>query len=566
MRPCAGFKGITRRRFLAAAGAVSLAGAIPHSSQAGRSRPNVLLIITDDMAYGDLSCHGNPVLATPHLDALHAQSLRLTHFHVSPVCAPTRASLMTGRYNYRTGVTDTFLGRAMMHPEEVTAAELLRDSGYRTGIFGKWHLGDNYPMRPLDQGFEEALVHNGGGIGQPSDPPGNSYFDPVLQHNGRPEPHTGYCTDIFAQAAIDFIGREDPRPFFAYVAMNAPHSPLTVEERYAAPFLQAGLDERVARTYGMIVNIDENIGRMMTFLDSQGLAGNTLLIFLTDNGPCGSQGPARFNCGLRDRKGSVYDGGIRVPCFMRWPDGFAGGHDVDSATAHIDLLPTILDACGIERPAAPAMDGLTLFPMLTGEKDALPERYLFFQWHRGDVPERYNNCAVRGPRFKLVNGRELYDMHNDPEESQDLAADNPDLVAQMRSAYERWFDDVGSTRGYAPPRIHIGTPHENPVILTRQDWRGANGWDDKDLGYWEVHVARGGIYNVRLEFAGQGADAVAQFELAGLTRSEKILAGASACEFAALALRPGDGRLHAWVEHNGLRTGVRYVRVTRAAD
>ena len=319
-------------------------------------RPNVLIIITDDQGHGDFGIHGNPVLKTPNLDRLARSGVQLTNFYVSPVCAPTRSSLLTGRYNYRTGVVDTFQGRAMMRTEEVTLAERLGSAGYRTGIFGKWHLGDNAPMRPIDQGFRESLVLKGGGIGQASDPPGGThYFDPILQHNGKPETRKGYCSDIFTTAAIEFMTAERDRPFFTYLAFNCPHTPLEVPEsdhaKYADadlsnsrfPLVEAGRSssptshDETARVYGMIANIDDNLGRLFQRMEQTGLASNTLVIFLTDNGPQ----QVRYVSGLRGRKGTVYDGGIRVPCFLRWPGVLKPGEQIDRIAAHIDLTPTV---------------------------------------------------------------------------------------------------------------------------------------------------------------------------------------------------------------------------------
>src|SRR5262249_33126445 len=313
-------------------------------------RPNVLLVITDDQGHGDFGVTGNPVIKTPNLDRLARGSVWLTRFHVSPVCSPTRSSLLTGRYNYRTRVVDTFLGRSMMDPEEITLAERLAAAGYRTGIFGKWHLGDNHPMRPIDQGFQEALVIKGGGIGQPSDPPGgSSYFDPVLQHNGRSETYPGYCSDVFTTAAIDFLVAADRRPFFAYLAFNCPHDPLQAPPaelaQYRAMSLNAGdfpqvgapipralmsNPDTIARVYAMVTNIDTNVGRILAALEARGLARDTIVIFLTDNGPA----QVRFNAGLRGRKGTVYEGGIHVPCFIRWPGHLPGGSVVDRIAAH----------------------------------------------------------------------------------------------------------------------------------------------------------------------------------------------------------------------------------------
>ncbi|MBE3069193.1 MAG: arylsulfatase [Planctomycetes bacterium] len=569
--------GVRRREFLrmvAAGAAASALGSRGAAEEAGPARrPNVVLIMTDDQGYGDLGCHGNARLRTPHLDRLAAESVEMTHFHVMPVCAPTRACLMTGRYNYRTGAIDTYLGRAMMHPDEVTLAEMLAPAGYRCGLFGKWHLGDNYPMRPTDQGFHEALYHLGGGLCQPSDPPGSpGYFDPILHRNGKPEQVKGYCTDVFTDAAIAFIEANRDRPFFAYLATNAPHGPLQVADTYWKPYQEAGLDEAVARTYGMIANLDENVGRLLARLKDLGLAENTVVVFLTDNGPDGRQ-EGRYDAGLRAQKGSVYDGGIRVPFFIRWPGRLQAGRKVETIAAHIDLVPTLLDVCGVPPPAGVKLDGLDLLPLLDGRAGDCPERTLYFQWHRGDQPMRFRDAAARGPRFKLVmhqKGRapvfELYDMAADPGEAKDVAAAQPDVVAAMRAGYEAWFKDVSSTRGYAPPRIHLGTPHENPTVLSRQDWRGPSaGWARDSLGYWEVHVASVGTYDVTLRFARTAEACKAILKLPGVNLTEDVDRGAEACTFPGVRLATGDGRLEAWLALADRNLGVQYVEVNRTA-
>ena len=248
-------------------------------------RPNIVLIMTDDQGWAPLGSHGDPILKAPHLDSLAAASVEMTRFYVSPVCAPTRAALMTGRYNYRTGVVDTYLGSAMMDPAEVTIAEMLRDAGYRTGIFGKWHLGDNFPQRTIDQGFEESVVHKGGGIGQPSDPPGSDHFDPILFHNGVQKPYMGYCTDVFFDETIQWIGDGSGKPFFTYVATNAPHSPYLVPDSYRELYAAQGLSDKDTRIDGMITNIDANVGKLIAHLDAHGLTNHTTFIFMTDNGP-----------------------------------------------------------------------------------------------------------------------------------------------------------------------------------------------------------------------------------------------------------------------------------------
>ncbi|MBI3856220.1 MAG: arylsulfatase, partial [Planctomycetes bacterium] len=306
-------------------------------------KPNVLLIITDDQGYGDLGCHGNPQIRTPHLDALAKESFRFESFHVCPVCSPTRSSLLTGRYNYRTGVVDTFIGRSMMHPDEVTIAESLAPAGYRTGIFGKWHLGDNYPLRPQDQGFQDCVTIRGGGLGQPSDPPGGDHYtDPTLYKNGKAFKSKGYCTDVFTDATIEFITANKDKPFFAYVPFNAPHGPLEVPASHLKPYQDAGLKDETARVYAMVSNIDDNVGRLLKTLETLKLDKDTIVIFMTDNGPQ----QERFNGGMRGLKGSVFEGGIRVPFFLRWPGLGGEPRDVKTLTGHIDVMPTLLEACG----------------------------------------------------------------------------------------------------------------------------------------------------------------------------------------------------------------------------
>ena len=576
--------------FVVIAAFAAAAAAAPEP--AGR-RPNVLLIITDDQGFGDLGVHANPVIRTPHLDRLAAEGVRLTNFYVSPVCSPTRASLLTGRYNYRTGVVDTFLGRSMMHGDEVTLAEMLGAAGYQTGIFGKWHLGDNHPMRPIDQGFGESLVLKGGGLGQPSDlQDGGSYVDPILLQNGMPTRTKGYVSDVITQAAVDFVAANRDRPFFAYLAFNAPHDPLTEVppdhyQRYrqmdlsAARFPSRGqplpdnLDtDKIARVYAMVSNIDDNIGRVMAKLREFGIDKDTIVVFMTDNGP---QRP-RFNAGLRGLKGTVYDGGIHVPCFVRWPAGFANapGREIDRIAAHIDITPTLLEACGVDPPASVAMDGVSLLPLLRGEASgaAWPNRILYLQWHRGDEPEPGRCFAARSQRWKLVqaagiNGGdfrpkvELFDMTADPYEARDVSDAHPDVVTNMQAGYRQWFADVRSTRGFDPPRISVGTPHENPVVLTRQDWRGPRaGWGPKSLGHWEIEIVEAAQYEATLELSTGDARSV-HVRVGGVNVDQPVQPGQKSVTLAPVTLPAGPARFEAWVTEGGETFGVRRATIVR---
>lgn len=555
---------------------------------AKRTRPNVILIITDDQGHGDLGFHGNPKIRTPHLDQLARESVRFANFYVMPVCSPTRACLMTGRYNYRTGVVDTYLGRSLMDPSEVTLPEMLGRAGYRTGIFGKWHLGDNYPMRPIDQGFQEALALKGGGIGQPSDPPGGeSYFDPILQHHGKPVKTQGYVSDVITDAALEFIGRNRENPFFVYLAFNAPHAPLEVPEKYLQKY--QGLDlshtqfpdrghalpgkadqAMIAKVYGMVENIDDNVGRLTAKLDELGLSRNTVMIFMTDNGPQ----QVRYNSGMFQRKGNVHEGGIRVPFFIRWPGQFEAGRSVDRIAAHIDVTPTLLDLCGARKPAGVKFDGKSLRPLLRGPAVNWPDRTLYFQWHRGDTPQLYRAFAARSQRYKLVQpggvpegtwtnapAFKLYDLANDPLEFRDIAGEKPEIVERMKKGYERWFKDVTRGRDYSvPPRIVVGSPQENPTVLTRQDWRGPQaGWRADSLGYWDVQVAARGLYSISLQFLAVKAPATAHLRIGQIDVQQPLQAGATECQFGSVELKSGSNRLEAWLSEGQENQGVRFV-------
>lgn len=484
--------------------------------------PNLIFVIADDLAPGDLGCSGNPVARTPALDALAAEGVRLGHYCSGPLCTPARAALFTGRHPYRTRAFDTYLGRSQLDPDEVTLAAVLRAAGYATGLFGKWHLGDRAPCRPQDHGFDEVLMHCGGGIHQPCDVGRSSYFHPDLLHNGALERPAGYCTDIYFRAARDWIDAQATagRPFFAYIAPNAPHTPLYVGETWAAPFRAAGVGDELARLYGMVANIDDNVGRLRRWLAERGLAHETIFIFTSDHGPCRSVATERFNCGYRGRKGSLYEGGIRVPAFVSWPaGGWDGGRAVDVVANPIDWLPTLTAAADAPPPAGRAIDGADLGAALAGgSPGALAQRRLVMQWHRGHGPEKLRNCAVIGPRFKWIRpevddasptrgrvGRneELYDIAADPGERHDIAAEHPAIVATCRQAYEEWFADVSTTRpdNFAPPRIALGSAAEPLTLLTWQDWRPAGeGWAAENHGPWLVDIAPHRSYAVTVEF------------------------------------------------------------------
>jgi arylsulfatase A-like enzyme len=488
-------------------GIISSLFAWPAIDGATAAGPNVVLVMSDDQGFGDLGLHGNDKIQTPTLDRFGREGIQLTRFYVCPVCAPTRASLMTGRYHYRTGVIHTSRGGALMHGDEVTIAELLKAAGYRTGIFGKWHLGDTYPMRPQDQGFEQSLIHTSGGIAQPPDAD-NSYFNPRLRRNGEVVQTRGYCTDVFFDAALEFITANREQPFFAYIPTNVPHTPLEVDEAQVKPFRELGLDNTTARIYAMVKNLDDNFARLLARLEELKLRENTIVMFMTDNGAQ----QERFNAGLRGRKSWVYEGGIRVPCFVQWPAHLQGKRQIDRIAAHIDIVPTLLDAAGVQPPTDAKLDGLSLLPLLSGKATASewPERTLFIQCHRGLTPKLFQNAAAIGQRYKLVaypgtfNREdllpspkapvlELYDLEVDRGEQHDLAKVKPEVLASLRRQYEDWFADVWRSRQFTPGIIHIGNQAENPVLLCR--YQDASWKFERPCG-WLVNIERSGRYEI----------------------------------------------------------------------
>ena len=552
-------------------------------------RPNVVLVMTDDQGYGDLGCHGNEIIRTPNLDRLYAASVRLTDFHVSPLCTPTRAGLLTGQNPVRLGAWGTTWGRSLPSADAVTMADVFAASGYQTGCFGKWHLGDNHPFRPQDRGFREVLIHGGGGVGQTPDYWGNDYFDDTYFHNGTPEKSQGYCTDIWFDAAMRFIEVNRSRPFFAYIPTNAPHGPFNVAEKYSDLY-SGNPNVPNAHFYGMITNIDENMGRLMERLDRLALADDTILIFTTDNGTAaGFRGGKGFNAGMRGTKGSLYDGGHRVPCFIRWPKGgLVGPRDVDALAAHLDVLPTLIELCGLKRPEAAKFDGVSLAPLLLGTGDRLPDREIFVQFRQSaDPPEKWK-AAVITQRWRLVGGDELYDVDADPGQKKDVAAEYPEVVERLRKAYEAWWADVsGCFDSYC--EISLGADDENPARLTGFDWHTRTPWNQRAIrdgvaagGFWAVHVARDGKYQIALRrwpaevdapitAAIPGGKAIAatqaRLKIGQMDLTKPIPEDAHAVTFR-VELETGHTKLETWLtdRQSGQSRGAYYVYVERLSE
>jgi arylsulfatase A-like enzyme len=514
-------------------------------STSATERPNVIFILTDDQGYGDLGCHGNPILKTPELDKFHDESVRFTDYHVSPLCTPTRGALMTGRDPGRNGAYRTSAGRSILHTEERTLGNLFADAGYATGMFGKWHLGDSAPHRPQDYGFQDVVWHRCGGIGQVSDYWGNDYFDDVYERNGKLEQFEGYCTDVWFREGLRFIDENKDKPFFLYLPLNAPHTPIIVGEEWSAPYKDKVNRPILADYYGMIANIDYNFGQLRQHLQKLNLEDNTILIFMTDNGTyVGAKFKnndslpleGEFNAGMRGRKCSVFDGGHRVPFFIRWPKGGVnGGRDIDTLAAHIDVFPTLAELCGIEVPTDRVMDGESLVPLLKGEAESLNRDHIVLQFHGGAAfPQdrlKQEFSYILTERWRLLNGRELYDITADPTESVDVAAAHPEVVKDLWSNYEPYWQSV--VTGMTPVRLDIGTPDENPVELCCQDWympKGNPPWNFGLIGKlprvtapWMLNVRKAGRYRFTLRQYPRLADKAvektvrAKIEIAGKT-------------------------------------------------
>lgn len=485
-----------------------------------RTQPNVIVVITDDQGYGDFSCHGNPVLQTPHLDRLHSQSIRLTDFHVAPMCTPTRGQLLSGRDCLANGAMNVSSGRTFLRRELPTIANVLGTAGYRCGHFGKWHLGDNHPFRPQDRGFHEAIFYPSSHIGSAPDFFTNHYFDDTYEHSGRREKFTGYTTDVFFEQAIKWMTAQakDGKPFFCYLATAAAHGPLFVPEKYRKLYEGkdmpgAGPQQRasIARFFGMIANIDDNMGRLDEFLRSSTLLDNTIVIFLTDNG--GTAGVPVFNAGMRGKKIELYEGGHRVPCFIRWPAGkLRSAGDVAELTQVQDLAPTIADLCGVKHRTP--FDGITLAPLLKGQTNTLPERTLVVQFSRMNQPApQAKDAAVLWRRWRLIQDKELYDLSNDFAQKTNVIDQHPQVVKKMREDYDRWWSKVAPGVNEFGA-IVIGSDAENPMQLSPADWQDSfldQGRQVRDglrrNGAWNIIIDRAGTYEIELRRWPREADA-----------------------------------------------------------
>ncbi len=553
----------------------SLVWAGDESSQ----RPNVLILITDDQGFGDLSCHGNPVLKTPHLDRLREASIRFTDFHVAPMCTPTRGQLMTGRDALRNGAMNVSSGRTLLRRQFPTLAEIFAASGYSTGLFGKWHLGDNYPYRPQDRGFQESIWYPSSHIGSVPDAWENDYFDDIYFHNDRRRQFRGYTTDIFFAEAVRWMGRQakQGRPFFCYLATAAPHAPHFVPEQYRKAVRQAleaarprlvdfgaglqpearsSFEDQLVRFLAMIANIDENVGRLEDFLKSSGLWENTLVIFLTDNGS--TFGPRYFNAGMKGGKTTLWEGGHRVPCFIRWPNGhLRPPGDVAGLTQVQDIFPTLCELLQLRVPPGVHFDGISLAPVLRGEGEVPEDRMLVINYSRmplknarptpdsGAVPRR-EGAAVLWKRWRLLEDKALYNLEDDPLQERNVMDQYPEVAARMRSHLDAWWDGV-KARANEFQAVIVGDDAENPTMLTACEWadvfldqqaqvrRG-----ERKSGVWHIEAAKPGDYAFTLSRWPYASGRRLRDEIGPTQATDGVLPAGEAWPAAAARIRVGE--------------------------
>lgn len=466
---------------------------------------NVILIMTDDQGYGDIAAHGNPFIETPHMDKLHDKAIRFENFHVCPTCSPTRAELMTGKYNHRVGVWHTVMGRDRVRKTELTMADVFKANGYATGIYGKWHLGDDYPFRPSDRGFEESVIHKAGSVTQMADYWDNDRMNDSYFHNNKAQKYSGFCTDVFFDEAMAFMKENSQKPFFTYIPTSAPHGPSNVLQEWADKYLEKGLSESVSNFYASVERIDYNLGRLDNFLNKTGLGQNTILIFLTDNG---TTMPNEHNkAGMRGFKGQVYEGGHRVPCFIYCPGKeLMGNIGYNELTSVMDLFPTLIDLCNLKLDEEVKFDGLSLKPLLFGKENDLKNRHLLVEQQRIPKPVKWKTCVLMEGKWRLINGKELYDLEKDFGQTTDVAEQNQEIVRGLREKYEKIWDDISTNDNEYHPLI-AGSSEASEILLSAMDWYWKNNDEKQNLVVGQSTVREGklsnGIWPVEFEKTGE---------------------------------------------------------------
>ena len=471
----------------------------------------------------------------------------------------------------------------MLHTDEKTIATVFSENGYRTGMIGKWHLGDNAPHRPQDRGFQDVVWHRCGGVGQASDYWGNDYFDDTYERNGKFEKFEGYCTDVWFAEAMRFVEENQKKPFFLYIAPNAPHGPYLVDKKWSDPYKKDIEWGGGPQFYGMVENIDHNVGLLRKQLEKLGLAENTILIFMTDNGTANgakfdgltSEAKLGYNAGMRGKKSSVYEGGHRVPFFIHWPKGeLVGGRDIDSISAHIDVLPTLAELCGISVPETHQPDGISFAAQLKDSKAPAHRDHHIIQYQGGPhfrgAPAKWEYTCVLQDQWRLIDGEELYDIRKDPAQREDVSATHPDVVEALRSLYPPFWESVSPRM--TPVSIDLGDETENSTVLCSQDWYMPTGnppWNFGSIkrvprvtGPWKVNVKQAGRYRLTLRQLPSQADkpvvAVrAKVEIAGKAMESMVEPGSRGVVFE-MDLPAGKTELNTWLFDENDNAGGAY--------
>ena len=507
-------------------------------------RPNVVFILSDNQSYWEFGCHGNPVVKTPNVDRLAAESVDFKRFYATPYCSPSRAEFLTGRYAMRFGIYNTIGGVSQLPGSATTMAEIFRDNGYRTGMFGKWHLGESFPMRPEDQGFDEAFWHGGGGVGQLPDYYGNTLFDTTFIENDEPVPTKGFCTDKIFDRAIRFIRDHQDKSFFCYVPTPVTHKPWAAPDKYRQPYEAMGMKPGDAAGYGQMTNLDENVGRLLQALDKLQLRKQTILIFATDQG-MGREAPAKDMSLPQIRGGHrAYDWANHVAFMVRYPDRIQKtGHVQDQLAGAVDLLPTLADWCAFRPSHELEFDGISLARYLEDPELAWPQtRNIITQCPRGRTPKKWVNAVVRRGHWRLTGPDELFNSGSDFRQTKNVAKDHPEIVKELNAAYEKWWREFDAQRP-GIPRAVIGHPDRPEVRLTSMDWyQGGSPWTQGSIkrgrgrGTWAIEVKRAGRYRIELRRypreAEQAAGAVAATaSIAANTRDTRLAPNAPAAVF-----------------------------------
>ncbi|WP_232824756.1 arylsulfatase [Algibacillus agarilyticus] len=558
-------------------------------------KPNIVMVVTDDQGYGDIGFNANPIVQTPNLDALAQVSTRLTNFHVDPTCSPTRAALLTGKHSLKAGVWHTILGRYMLGPEHKTLAEYLSEAGYHTGIFGKWHLGDNYPYRPQDQGFDNVVIHGGGGVGQTPDYWGNTQFNDTYYRNGEPEKFSDYATKVWFDEAIEHIKEQGDTPHLTYIALNAPHGPYRAPKNYIKPYEDRGITGELARFYAMITYIDDQVARLRAEIDKLGQTDNTIFIFMTDNGSSyrssyhgkltpDTQGlrdqyPTwQPNAGLSGFKGDILEGGHKVPFVISYPDGQLQSGALNALSAHYDLLPTLLELADI-KINEPNLDGKSLVKLLKQGKDnSLNTRDVFITNQRVFDPSVDRPTVLAHNHWRYLrynqNTKALFNINVDPAQKHNVIADYPRVAEYMEAKIQNWFSDLAA-KGFKDRYIHVGNAAEHTVRLNAMDWMEVpNGqavpWfighqaaaDEYDYVHWlteedkykalpwYINVEQAGIYQIKPYFHDKPAATPILKKYCVVQINERKVIGkvygrASHCEVN-IDLKLGQQKITAW--------------------